>query len=191
MRARPGIGRYHVTFAPKRRKTLPMTCFAVYLSPFSRRHLTPPHALRAGQVTNIPARYAADCLRSAASRLCASCFAWADPRAFSLAETSEFGIARIIVKDVYKTTTVLRDAGYIHSLSEVIAVAIPDVPGGLYNTMKLIADAGINLEYMYCFLGGKTGKAYMICKVADAAAAEAVLRCSGALLADQEELSEL
>ncbi len=114
-----------------------------------------------------------------------------DMRAFSLAETSEFGIARIIVNDVYKTTTVLRDAGYVHSVSEVIAVAIPDVPGGLYRTMKAASDAGINLEYMYCFLGGKSGKAYMICKVADPAAAEAILRGSGALIADQEELSEL
>ena len=114
-----------------------------------------------------------------------------DMRAFSLAETSEFGIARIIVNDVYKTTTVLRDAGYVHSVSEVIAVAIPDVPGGLHSVMKTISDAGINLEYIYCFLGGKSGKAYMICKVEDPAAAARLLAAAGAELADQEELSEL
>lgn len=114
-----------------------------------------------------------------------------DMRAFSLAETSEFGIARIIVNDVYKTTTVLRDAGYVHSVSEVIAVAIPDVPGGLHSVMKTISDAGINLEYIYCFLGGKSGKAYMICKVEDPAAATRLLAAAGAKLADQAELSEL
>jgi len=114
-----------------------------------------------------------------------------DMRAFSLAETSEFGIARIIVNDVFKTTTVLRDAGYVHSVSEVIAVAIPDRPGGLYGVMKTISDAGINLEYIYCFLGGKSGTAYMICKVADVAAATMLLSAKGAVLADQEELSEL
>ena len=114
-----------------------------------------------------------------------------DMRAFSLAETSEFGIARIIVKDIYKTTTVLRDAGYVHSLSEVIAVAVPDVPGGLYNVMKTVSDAGINLEYMYCFLGRKSGTAYMICKVADPVKAAMLLRAAGSVLADQEELSEL
>ena len=59
-----------------------------------------------------------------------------DMRAFSLAETSEFGIARILVKDVYKTITVLKDADYITSVSEAVAVAIPDVPGGLHSVIK-------------------------------------------------------
>ena len=49
-----------------------------------------------------------------------------DMRAFSLAEASDFGIARIIVDDVYATTTVLRDAGFIHSVSKVLAVALSD-----------------------------------------------------------------
>ncbi len=114
-----------------------------------------------------------------------------DMRAFSLAATSEFGIARIIVNDVYKTTTVLRDAGYVHSVSDVIAVEIPDRPGGLHGVMKTISDAGINLEYIYCFLSGKTGVAYMICKVADPAAATMLLTAKGAFLASQEDLSEL
>ena len=55
-----------------------------------------------------------------------------DMRAFSLAETSDFGIARIIVDDLYKTTTVLKDAGFVHTVSSVLAVAIPDMPGGPY-----------------------------------------------------------
>ena len=114
-----------------------------------------------------------------------------DMRAFSLAETSEFGIARILVNDVYKAVTVLKDADYITTVSEAVAVAIPDVPGGLNQVMQIIADAGVNLEYMYCFLGGKTGKAYMICKVADVEAASSMLAARGAEVVDQEDLSEL
>ena len=114
-----------------------------------------------------------------------------DMRAFSLAETSEFGIARILVKDVYKAITVLKDAEYITNVSEAVAVAIPDVPGGLHSVIKAVADAGINLEYMYCFLGGKSGKAFLVCKVADVAAAESALSAKGTVLVEQDELAEL
>ena len=114
-----------------------------------------------------------------------------DMRAFSLAETSEFGIARILVKDLYKALTVLKDADYITSISEAVAVAIPDVPGGLHSVIQSIADAGINLDYMYCFLGGQSGKAFLVCKVPDVPGAEAALSATGARLVDQEELAEL
>ena len=114
-----------------------------------------------------------------------------DMRAFSLSEASDFGIARVIVDDIYKATTVLKDAGYVHSVSEVLAVAIPDVPGGLNKILTVLSELDINLEYMYCFLGGNSGKAYLVCKVADVAAAEAALAAKGARMVDQEELSEL
>ena len=114
-----------------------------------------------------------------------------DMRAFSLAETSEFGIARILVKDLYGALTVLKNAGYVTAISEAVAVAIPDVPGGLHSVIKAVADAGINLEYMYCFLGGQSGKAYLVCKVPDVAGAEEALSAAGARLVVQEELTEL
>ena len=78
-----------------------------------------------------------------------------DMRALSISETSDFGIARIIVDDVYKTATVLRDAGYIHNVTPVLGVAIPDTPGGLNQVLLALNEAGINVEYMYAFLGGK------------------------------------
>ena len=74
-----------------------------------------------------------------------------DMRAFSLAETSDFGIARIIVSDIYAATTILREAGYVHSISEVLAVSVPDVPGGLNKVLQVLTDAGVNVEYMYVF----------------------------------------
>ncbi len=114
-----------------------------------------------------------------------------DMRAFSLAETSDFGIARIIVDDVYKTTTVLRDAGFINSVVDTLAVSIPDVPGGLSQVLEALSETAVNVEYMYAFLGGKTGKAYMVFKVTDETLAEGALLAKGIRLADHEELSEL
>ena len=102
-----------------------------------------------------------------------------DMRAFSLAETSDFGIARVIVDDLYKTTTVLKDAGFVHSVSSVLAVAIPDVPGGLSQVLAVLRDENINVEYMYAFLGTEKGRAYMIFRVTDTEAAEAALVARG------------
>ena len=114
-----------------------------------------------------------------------------DMRAFSLAETSDFGIARMIVDDVYKTTTVLKDAGFVHSVSPVLAVALPDVPGGLSQVLSALEKADINVENMYAFLGGKADSAYMIFKVADEKKAALALGKAHIRLVDQEELSEL
>ena len=88
-----------------------------------------------------------------------------DMRAFSLAETSEFGIARIIVKDVYKAITVLKDADYVTSVSEAVAVAIPDVPGGLDRVLRVIAENGFDIEYMYSIMVSEDGSAGMIFRV--------------------------
>ncbi len=115
-----------------------------------------------------------------------------DMRAFSLAETSDFGIARIIVDDVYKTTTVLKDAGYVHNITPVLGVAIPDVPGGLNKVLQALTDARVNVEYMYAFLGGRdVDHAYMIFRVADSAAATAALGKRGIKTVEQEEIDKL
>ena len=115
-----------------------------------------------------------------------------DMRAFSLAETSDFGIARIIVDDVYKTATVLREAGFINKITPVLGVAIPDVPGGLNKVLQVLTDAKVNVEYMYAFLGGKgVDHAYMIFRVEDAAAASAALAQRGIKVIDQGEIEKL
>ena len=115
-----------------------------------------------------------------------------DMRAFSLAETSDFGIARIIVDNVYAAANVLKEAGYVYSLSPVLGVAIPDTPGGLNKILQVLTDAKVNVEYMYAFLGGKdTEHAYMIFRVADNAAAAAALASRGIQVVEQEEMSRL
>ena len=98
-----------------------------------------------------------------------------DMRAFSLAEASDFGIARVIVDDVYKTTTVLREKGFVHSVTPVLAAALSDTPGGLNEILKSLSAEGINVEYMYAFLGNTPGKAYMVFRVHDPAAGTAAL----------------
>lgn len=115
-----------------------------------------------------------------------------DMRALSLAETKDFGIVRLIVNDLYKTTTLLKDAGYVHSLTPVVGVAIPDVPGGLNRVLQVLTDAKVNVEYMYAFLGGKdVDHAYMIFRVADDKAAEAALAARGIQTLTQEQIGAL
>ena len=115
-----------------------------------------------------------------------------DLRALSLAETKDFGIVRIIVDNVYAATTVLKDAGYVHSVTPVVGVAIPDMPGGLNRVLQVLTDNRINVEYMYAFLGGKdVDHAYMIFRVEDPTAAAAALGARGIQVVEQEEISAL
>ena len=112
-----------------------------------------------------------------------------DMRALSLAETNDFGIVRIIVDDVYKATTVLKDGGFIHQLTPVLAVLIPDEPGGLHKVLEVLREAAVNVEYMYAFLGGDdVNHAYMIFRVGDPDRLDAVLRASGLSAVPGEEL---
>ena len=108
-----------------------------------------------------------------------------DMRAFSVAEASDFGIARIIVDDVYKTTTVLREKGFVHSVSPVLAVALSDTPGGLNEILKSLSAEKVNVEYMYAFLGNTPGKAYMVFKVHEPVAAAAALSKHGIMPLDE------
>ena len=78
-----------------------------------------------------------------------------DMRALSLAEAEDFGIVRIIVDDVYNASTVLKDAGYVFSITKVLAVAIPDEPGGLSKVIRVLGDSSVNVEYMYAFITRK------------------------------------
>ena len=111
-----------------------------------------------------------------------------DMRALNVAESSDFGVARVIVDDVYKAATVLKEAGYVHNITPVLGVAIPDVPGGL----NKVTDAKVNVEYMYAFLGGKdTTNAYMVFRVADNEAAAAALASRSIKTVDQEEMNNL
>ena len=114
-----------------------------------------------------------------------------DLRALSLAEAEDFGIARIIVNDVYNASTVLKDAGYVFSITKVLAVEMPDEPGALSRVMRILGNQEINLEYMYAFTSRKKGTAYMILRVEDNQKAVEVLKKEGIRPICQDELEEL
>ena len=115
-----------------------------------------------------------------------------DMRALSLAETNDFGIVRIIVDDVYTATTVLKDEGFVHNVTPVLGVSIPDEPGGLNRVVAVLTDAQINVEYMYAFLGGKdVDHAYMIFRVENHERAIEVLSEKGIKLICQDQFDAL
>ena len=100
-------------------------------------------------------------------------------RALSLADAEDFGIVRVIVDDVYNATSVLKNAGYVFSITDVIAVEIPDTPGGLNAVLRAFGDSEVNLEYMYAFAGNKAGVANMVFRVKDVEKAVDALKGKG------------
>ena len=113
-------------------------------------------------------------------------------RATSLAETKDFGIARIIVDDDYEASNVLKEAGFINSLTPVLAVEIKNEVGALSKTLQVFSDGSINIEYMYSFLSVKRPEhACMIFRVSDTEKAEAFLGSHGVRLLNQDELSDM
>ncbi len=73
-------------------------------------------------------------------------------RALSLADTSDFGILRLIVDNVAKAKEVLNAHGFAVGKTSVVAVEVPDRPGGLYSILEALNEVGINVEYMYAFV---------------------------------------
>ena len=102
-----------------------------------------------------------------------------DLRALSLAESEDFGFVRVIVDDPYKTIRILKEEGYICSVTKVIAVEIADKPGSLVKMLNVLGDNKVNLEYSYAFLAKKANSAFMILRVADNEKAIKVLTQNG------------
>jgi hypothetical protein len=114
-----------------------------------------------------------------------------DMRATSMAETNDFGILRVIVDDAYKTAQVLKEEGYVFSITPVIAVAVPDTPGGLIQILNILKEEEVNLEYMYAFTARKENEAYMIFRVEEPEKAQSALTKRGIKLVCQDELNRL
>lgn len=90
-----------------------------------------------------------------------------DMRAISIAETTDYGVLRLIVDQPQKTTSILLQRGFILSMTPVLVVAVQDHPGGLAPILQLIAEGSIDIEYMYSLFTHKDGKAYMVFRVSD------------------------
>ena len=112
-------------------------------------------------------------------------------RAISLADTNDFGIARIIVENVEQVMGALERSHYIVKSTPVIAVEIPDEAGSLNKILKILADNGRNVEYMYGFTGRKSGSAYMIIRFTDVPETEKVCEQNGIRMIGQDELANI
>ena len=90
-----------------------------------------------------------------------------DIRAISIAETADYGLARMIVDDSYKASSILLQHGDILSMTPVWAVEVPDRPAGLSELLEVLAEAHVDVEYMYSLFAGKDGHAYMILRISE------------------------
>ena len=102
-----------------------------------------------------------------------------DIRALSIADTADFGILRMLVNDVEKAKEALAKENCIVSVNEVDVVAVPDAPGGLAGVLQKLADARIDIEYMYSLIDRGTDDAYMVFRLADEANILDVLEANG------------
>lgn len=96
--------------------------------------------------------------------------------ALSIADTTDFGILRMIVDDSEKARNALKEIGVISKCTDVIAVYIDDKTGGLACVLKVIAEEELGIEYMYAFLGRVHGKALMVLKADDPEKAAEILK---------------
>ena len=108
-------------------------------------------------------------------------------RALSIAETQDFGILRIICDDPKQTDSVLKDGGYLTTVTDVLAAEIADTPGSMATILEVLADAQVIVEYTYAFLA-PDGHADMIFRVDDNAVASAALAGAGIKTANQEDI---
>ena len=112
-------------------------------------------------------------------------------RALSLADTKDFGILRIIVNDTDKTCETLKAAGYAVTVTEVVAITIPDSPGQLSRVLDILGGEGVNLEYLYAFLGKSDRAVSFVIRVDDNANAAAALNKGGIIQLTENDISEM
>lgn len=112
-------------------------------------------------------------------------------RALSIADTSDFGILRLIVNDPSSAYRILKEAGFTVSETEVIAVQVPDSPGGLAMVLERMAGENLNIEYLYAFLGKNGDDALVIFKVEDISRAKQSFQDKGIKFLDEKALYQL
>ena len=112
-------------------------------------------------------------------------------RALSIADTKDFGILRMITANNDKAALALAEAGFISTITDVVAVCTSDKPGGLAAEIKVLSDAGINLEYLYAFVAKSGEEAYVVLRVDDNEGAEAALKTAGVTLLSNDDIAKI
>jgi hypothetical protein len=103
-------------------------------------------------------------------------------RALSIADTADFGVLRLIVNDPEQAMSILRAEEFTVSETDIIAVRIPDEPGGLAGILQMLDSSKINIEYMYAFVGKSGADAVVVFRVEDIDRAIALLQQKGVVL---------
>ena len=113
-----------------------------------------------------------------------------DLRALSLADTTEFGVLRLIVYDPDRALSLLREAGFAVSVTKTLAVPIHDVPGGLAKILKILTNEKVSVEYAYAFISRKQGSAYVVLRVDDFIQARNILIRHGIKMQEDGNITE-
>lgn len=106
-------------------------------------------------------------------------------RAISISETADYGILRILVDKPDDCIKILKEKNFLVSVTDVLAVEIPDTPGALHEIATLLGEEGINIEYLYSTI--LKDEAIIILRIDDIASAKTALEKKGAKLIDQSE----
>ena len=111
-----------------------------------------------------------------------------DVRALTIADTPDFGILRLLVDDAAKAEAVLSANGFLVQGTDVVVVPVLDERGGLAALLEPMAEAGVNIEYMYSLIARDAKDAYMVFRVTDSAAFLAMLKEKGLKNVEPDEL---
>ncbi len=114
-----------------------------------------------------------------------------DIRALSIADTTDFGILRLIVRQPDKACEALKNAGFTTKLTKVLAAHLSDTPGALHNILKNLYAHDIVVEYIYAFITRKEDDAYVIVRVEDIEKASEVLQAGGIKLLSAAECYDI
>ena len=112
-------------------------------------------------------------------------------RALSIADTTKYGILRLIVSDNEKAIEALEKDNFIVKENEVIILAVPDEPNGLNSTLEVFDEKGINLEYLYAFVSSKTDEAIVVMRLENMEKAIEALDESNVKILDEDDIKNL
>jgi hypothetical protein len=110
-------------------------------------------------------------------------------RSMCVADTSNYGIVRIIADKPDEAKALLDSDGQAANVRLVNAFAVPDVPGGLSQVLQVLEGNGVNIEYMYALITTEAGKAYSVMRTGDTEKTDEILLANGIELLDESKLS--
>ncbi|ABN51851.1 MAG TPA: ACT domain-containing protein [Hungateiclostridium thermocellum] len=114
-----------------------------------------------------------------------------DISALSIADTTDFGILRLIVNDPETAEKVLKDNGFTVSCCDVIAISVPDKPGGLAKVLSVLEPESIGIEYLYAFVGKAENEALVILRIDSPEKAVELLEKAGVKVLDSKTVYKL